>query len=185
MPKTITVDISDWEEEFYHTEADVSSEEAAIKSQIEGQIGPLAMGRLLIFGREQGLAPADILPSNKLLLNEGAATEVVRMMQKHKEDVQVGDATYRVRSFIGGVRTEPPDGESDDAPKEEPETFIYLRDPEAVERAREYLRRVIPGHILGRLLVLAANGESVTEAIEEVKAAIDRLAERFAEPLSV
>lgn len=178
MTKLLTIDITDWADEFYRAEVDVTSEDAAIKSQIEARIGPLAMGRHIIAAREEGVAPDDILPSNKLLLNEGAAMGVVRMIQKHKEDLQVGNTTYRVRSFVGSIHGKPEDDEEED----NGETFIYLRDPEAVERAREYLRRVVPGHIMGRLLVLAANGESIIEAIEEVKAAIDRLAEQLAEP---
>lgn len=178
MTKLLTIDITDWADEFYRAEVDVTSEDAAIKSQIEARIGPLAMGRHIIAAREEGVAPDDILPSNKLLLNEGAATEVIRMIQKHREDLQVGKTTYRVRSFVGGIHGKREDDEEED----NGETFIYLRDPEAVERAREYLRRVVPGHIMGRLLVLAANGESIIEAIEEVKAAIDRLAEQLAEP---
>jgi hypothetical protein len=162
----ITIDIADWLDEAMHEEVDFESKDALLAEHIKNKRTPLKSGRLAIAARQAGKAPDDILPANKLLLNTGAAVDIMQTFVRRYRQSKANGA-YQVREFVGAVRAFD-ECEATDAPETEPggelpepQTYIESSDPEAAQRAEDYLSRVVPGHVWSRLLILAEQGGDV------------------------
>lgn len=181
----IKIPINDWVEEFNTIEADVKNEDDLIKGRMQGY-SPQQMGRLAITARELGLAPDDILPPNKAMLNSGSAISIAQMIaSRHKAIELENGQTVTVREFVGSVREEEEDQQADethsadvesDAPDQSPDDLrlVAYNDPEAKERAVRYLFKNVMPNIRERFKIIAANDPAeIKPIIKELKKLID------------
>lgn len=187
---TINIDIGDWVDEAKRAEVEFADKDVLLAEHVRNQWTPLRAGRLAIAARHLGRAPGDLLPANKLLLNTGAAVDIVQTFARRRRQARIDGKKYQVRAYVGSVRTESPDDDgamhSDTVAPDESveETFILSTSEEGATRAREYLEKVVPGHVWSRLLILAEHGEPVAEIAEALKARVDEMVERLTEEAS-
>jgi len=183
----IRIDIADWDQEFMEAEPDLSSDEAIANESTRHTTPSLA--RMTIAARERGIAPDDILSANKVLLQCGARTEISSKITRRKEKVQLANGLeVTIREFVGAIsEREEPEGDdqltlestADTLVKsDEPETYVRWQDEQAKERVYRYLQQIVPGHIYTHLAHLAAAGEDVRQAANDLS---DRIEEMVAE----
>lgn len=185
---SIVIPVGDWDEEYLKEEPDISSEDSLISLLQTTKYGPQKIGRLAIMARERGAAPEDIISANKLLLNAGAAVEVSAKAAAHKRKVELPDGReIEVREFVAPVREKGEghfegDTQATDAspsPQPDNEPFVSVISDTARTRALDYLLKIVPGYIYGRLAIIAANGGDVHAAADALKAKIDEVVERL------
>lgn len=187
---TISIDIGDWIDEAKRTEVEFADKDVLLAEHVRNQWTPLKAGRLAIAARHLGRAPGDLLPADKLLLNTGAAVDIIQTFARRRRQARIDGKKYQVRAYVGAVRIESPDDDgtmhSDTVAPDESveETFILSTSEEGATRAREYLEKVVPGHVWSRLLILAEHGEPVAEIAEALKARVDEMVERLTEEAS-
>ncbi len=189
----LKIDVTDWAIEHDEIEPQISNEDDLIGLAIRPGMNTAKVARLAIISRERGNAPADILPANKPLLNSGGAVAIsTKIAQRHKEVQLKNGKTLTVREFVAPVRDEDEGQATDDAqvanaPSPLPETlrhaqdatFVNVQSDEAKGRALDYLYKIVPGYIMGRLKIIAVNGGDVKAAADELKARIDEMVERL------
>lgn len=178
----IKIDITDWRDTLLQTEEPITNEEDIIKALSAGkQTGVVA--RATAVSRALKLAPEDILRSDKLLYYTGCVGDISAIAKKNKRVVEVENGDhYTVPELIGypGRRKEIEEGEVQ--PEEGYQSYITIDDPQAAEYAKNYLIKVLPGHIWNRLLILHECNEDVSEAGELMKDKIDEMVKRITEP---
>lgn len=152
----IKIDVTDWNEDYQSKELDVSSENEIIKRAKEG-VKPSEMGRHIVVAREKGLAPDNIIKPNKSILNIGAAYLVSQLQTKFlkKKNLKNGK-NITVRAL-----TCPTEGVQNQA-------VVDSDTEDGCQNAINYLLNVIPGHIQGRLVIIAANGGDVEDYAEKL-----------------
>lgn len=181
----IKIDVTDWAIEHDQVEPDVSNEDKLIGLVTQGGMSTAKAARLGIIAREKGNAPEDILPANKPLLMTGGAVAISSVIARRHKEVQLENGkTFSVREFIAPVGENEEGHQQSDthersAPSPLPETFVSVLSPEARTRALDYLYKVVPGYIMGRLKIIAVNGGDVQAAANELKAKIDEMVERL------
>ena len=169
---TITIDADDWLESFRRTEGDYTSKEAMIATHMQEQQNVLKTGRDAIVARELGIAPSGIVPPNDLLLASGAGRHVTDTMNRARTTVEINGREWEVCPYVGAVRG-PVEGDDDNGKAEKPETYISVRDLDALDRSMRYLLNIVPGHVMGRLKIIAFHGGDYEDAVEQLKAKID------------
>ena len=152
MNTSIKIDITDWVAELQKNQVEIKDEESLFDLTAEGyNAGEIA--RMAIAGRENGKAPDDILKPNKLLLYAGARREVA---EKHEKRL-LANMPLPVREYIGQGFDDKKEDDSEGG-------YISTESEEGLRLATEYLLKVVPGHVVGHLRIVAMNrGE--TEAI--------------------
>ena len=184
----IKIDVTDWAIEHDQIEPNISDEDRLIGLVTQAGMSTAKAARLGIIAREKELAPEDILPANKPLLNSGAAVALSSVIaRRHIEAQTPSGNTYSVREFVAPVREEGEDDQmlretqsnSVTPPSLTDESYAPVHSEEAKGRAWDYLLKRIPGYIYGRLKIVAVNGGDVKAAADELKAKIDELVERL------
>ena len=188
MTKTlIKIDVTDWAVEHDQIEPSVTGEDDLIALVTKQGRSTAQVARLAIIARERGLAPTNILPENKPLLNAGAAVDISSKIARRMKEAQLPNGnTLTVREFVAPVREEEEEGQlANDtqnvlAPSSPlPETFVSVESPEARGRALDYLYKIVPGYIMGRLKIIAISGGDVKAAADELKNKIDEMVDRL------
>ena len=176
MPEhEIRIAIDDWVDEFLREEPTLDGEDALVAEHVKRRWTPTKTARLAIAARELSAAPEDILPPNKPLLNLGGAVAVVQLINHQRQRVMVGGKQRSIPTYVGSVPEPQEEGKEDDGQEYVPETYTDALSAEGCQRAREYLLRIVPGHVYRRLLVLAANGDELVEVAEQLKSRIDAM----------
>ena len=166
------IEAEDWRQEFVEVEPDVTGEEAAIREQMDNGLSPAQMGRMLLVGRELDIAPDDILPDNKPLLNLAASTSWAQRLQKRKKRVDLDNGKeVEVRQYVGPMTNDDQEAEPDEAGTR----WVESQSEAATHRAMGYLTDIVPGHIKGRLNIIAANRGDVRAAADLLIAEIERI----------
>lgn len=181
----IEIPIDDWVEEFNTIEPDMANEDDLIKG-LQAGLGPLKVSRLAITARHLGLAPEDILPSNKLIHNTGGAYTVSQIVARRHKAVKVANGqTITVREFVGSVREEEEDQTEDEnqltdvqpsPPANNPEDLrlVKFNSPEGKERAVKYIFRYIIPSIRERLKIIAVNDtKELKQVVKDLHQQID------------
>lgn len=178
----IKIDITDWKDKVKQTEEPITSEEDIIKALSAGkQTGVVA--RAAAVSRAMKLAPDDLMRSDKLLYYTGCVGEISTMARKQHREVEVESGqVYEVSELIGYPGRRKEIAEGDVQPDESYRSYISIDDPQAAEYTKNYLIKVLPGHIWNRLLILRECGEDVSEAAELLKEKIDEMVARITEP---
>lgn len=181
----LKIDVTDWTIEHDEIEPQLTGEDDLVSLVTRTGVSTAKAARLAIISREKGNAPADILPENKPLLNSGGAVAVASAITRRMKEIQLENGkTFSVREFVAPVREEEEGQGVDDtqtpaAPSPLTESFVSVQSPEARTRALDYLYKIVPGYIMGRLKIIAVNGGDVRAAADEVKAKIDEMVERL------
>ena len=185
MKKYLKIDRTDWYEQFVAEEPDVTSEEALIARAREG-MSTTRIAQHAITARAEKVAPADILPADKLMLLSGGRAHISVMLACQKREVKLANgSTFNVREFVASVHDEEPDngdGDSvlaDEVPAFDNRGWIDSGDPLASKRAAQYLDRVVPGHIWNRLAIIAQNDGDVKEAASVLLGKVGDMIERL------
>ena len=182
----IEIPIDDWVEEFNTVEPDMGGEDDLIKG-LQAGLGPLRVSRLAMTGRQLGIAPEDILPANKTILNTGGAYTVSQIVARRHKAVKLANGnTVQTREFVGSVREEEEDqstneiqasGDQPSPPARTPEDMrlVSFDSPEAKERAITYLNRYVVPNIRERLKIIAvtANRDELKQVVKDLKKQID------------
>lgn len=180
----IEIPYRDWLEEYMRDEPDVSTEEKLIEALKCATSAKVA--RWAIVARERGDAPQNLLKPNKLLLYAGGQADIASKYAAQKRRVQLENGReINVRAYVGPV------------PKEEEEQADFETTVEAgvvqddnlflvealsvqgCERALYYLRKVVPGHVWGRLEIVAINRGDVQGVAQELIGEIEKMVERL------
>lgn len=187
MTKTtlLKIDITDWVEEHDQAEPSITTEDDLIKLVTENKRTTAQAFRMATAARERGLAPADILPANKLILQTGGILNVNGLIARRMKEVQLANgSTTTVREFVAPVREEEEghsvcDTQKISAPSPLLEFYVSTQSKEGNGRALDYLLKIVPGYIMGRLKIIAANGGDVAAAADALKAKIDEMVTRL------
>lgn len=191
----IKIAYGDWLDEYIEAEKDVSDREKLLERIKEGMTTPQA-GRMALVARERGEAEPDMLPANKTLLASGAMHEISSLVMRQRRTVTLSNGrTIEVREFVAPVPADEdavegdPDAEQYEMAIDGMETpaemaddnmaIVSVDDPLSAQRARSYLIRRVPGYIYNRLAILAASGESVRDAANELIKTIWEMVERL------
>lgn len=183
----ITIKVGDWAEEYQAAEPQITSEDDLVALVAEQGMSTSKAARLAIMGREFGAIPEGVMPENKPLLMTGGAKAVSDMIVRRRKEVKLESGkTISVREFVAPVREEEIEDEnptvilaSGNPYPSLPETFAPVIGKEARDRALDYLLKVVPGYIMGRLEIIAANGGDVPAAANQLKALIDEMVEQL------
>lgn len=160
-------DITDWAEEVLREEPDLQDKDEAIETQMTRTFSPQKMGRMIVAGRELGIADGELVPPTKALIQTGATRAWSETLKQEMVSIETQNGkTVKVRRLVGPV-TDPEGGTG--------EPWVECSDPKALERAEAYLMDVVPRHVYSRLVVLLAGGGDVEAAGEGVKARIDEI----------
>lgn len=186
---TINIPIGDWDTEYQVEEPKLQGDSDLIELLKNPQNGPQKIGRLAIVARERGNAPNNILPPNKLLLNAGAAVEVSQIVARRKTKRELPNGKeIEVRDFVASVREDGNQSINDThqhhvtppSPiNNNNHGFVYVESETALQRAQDYLAKVVPGYICGRMEIIALNGGDVRQAAKELKKRIDEIVKRL------
>jgi hypothetical protein len=151
----IRIDIRDFVAELMAEEVQIENEESLFALSRKGySVGQIA--RLTLAARLNGLAPEDILPTDKLMLYTGARRAVAKKHVDRMLAEQPG-----VREFIGRSI-----GDDED------EGYTQTTSPEGLRLALAYLKNRVPGHVVNHLKVVRANGGDVAAARQQAVQAI-------------
>lgn len=205
MPQIIKIDVTDWLDEYMIEEADVTTLEALIDRATQDGMDAKQLARLVIIARERGDLSEDMeFPPNKLLLNNGGGLAVNVMMAQQKRRIETSNGTVRyVRELVAPLRDSHDEHETQSrqasdgadesridqahtfesvaeaAPREQPTppvaSYAFVGTQLALDRALAYLDRVVPGYIMGRLLIIRESGGDVKAAADVLKERIDEM----------
>jgi len=168
MPKPlcIMVDISDWADPWEHRQLRSAAD---VRTLLVQGHPPAEVARRVLVWQARGLAEDDLLPPWPNLLQTSAMQAIRWRHLRGKSVLETPGGSALTPNFIGL------DPASATAETDYPYLpgFADVHSPRAQARARTYLERVVPGHIRGRLAILAANGGDVHQAAEDLKAVID------------
>jgi len=159
----IRINIGDWEQESKDIEAAVATDDEVLKCIEEG-MHPMQIGRLAVTAAELTGDRPEMLPANKVLLQQGAALKTAQFVRRQCETLRRDSdgREYTVQQWAGTVTDR--DGK-----------YTHAADPEAPARALEYLNNYVLGHIRKRLNIIAVHDGDVRAAGEMLKRKIDEL----------
>lgn len=167
---TIEIHVPDWVEEHSQLEADVSTEDKIIDLMIATKMSAAKAARVAIIAREKKQAPEDIVPANKLLLNTGGAMAIQQAVARRTRKVQLENGnTVNVRELVAPVADNPTNVGG----------IVDTQDPQALQRALDYLLKIVPGYVNNRLEIIAINGGDVVQAANEFKQKVDEMVSRL------
>lgn len=188
----IIIDV-DWDDENFRMEESATTLDELVALAIEKGLPSAQLARMHIVQRELGLVEDDdVLADNKTLLQNGGRQGINWAFQRRKKEIEVNGKTYRVRELVGSIADDEsyPSGENQDpgatfestvSTKQEPAaTWHVLGTPGALEEAVKYLDRHLPGHIVGRCLIIKASGGDVQETLAKLFDKIVKIAAEFA-----
>ncbi len=165
----LEIDITDWNETYTELDPDMSTEDEIIKRTKEG-MKPSEAGRHIIVARENGDAPDGIIQSNKYTLNLGASVQASRIVAKRCDIYHLPNGKdIKIRSYVCPTK----DSEID--------AVVDFDTLPAYVNAVSYLLNKIPGHVYGRLAIIAShssNGE-VREYADQLIAAINEVVDKL------
>lgn len=187
MPNEIKIDVTDWVEEAQRAEAEFKGIGDLVERHVAEKWTPLKAGRMLVGAREAGMAPKDIAPPNKALLNSGAALAVSRETVARYRKAHIGGQDIRVREYVGQWGDRGQEGETTtDAMQntvpiavEEYIGMVESASDAGCDLARRYLEEMVPNHIWTRMVILAEHKADLRETANKLKAKIDELVERL------
>lgn len=169
----IKTDITDWQEEALQNEFLPENEEAIYKA-LDSGISSAKITRAVIVAREKQIAPTDIIRSNKLLLHAGGVLDIIRIAHKRKLEVETKSGkSYDVPAYVGTV------AEKEEEEKESDNSFVNSDSAEGMQRAIDYMEKIIPGYVWGRLLIIHNFGGDVRNEADKLKQNIDDMADRI------
>lgn len=171
----IPIDVTDWQEETQEDERVIASKEDVLANARDG-VSVQKIARAAVVCRATGIAPADLISPDKLLLMAGAQSDVIAMIHSEKREVTVESGqTYEVNALIGKGSNNETDSTS---------SYVPIEDEEGVARAKHYLEKVVPGHIWNPLLTIYNDGgtQDVNEAADLLIAEIGRMVDRITQP---
>jgi len=149
---------------------DLSSEDKAIESQVARGIHWLDMGPIHIGGVATGEAAEGLIPDFDRCLDFGASELWRKKVAGRKHTIRIGDKTHSVRSVVGVGQT-----------GEEESRYVWFDSPEAALQALRYLSDTIPGHVSGRVCLLAYHGYNLEDIKHALWAAICEVFDNYAE----
>lgn len=175
----LTIDVTDWAEEYRAIEPDVSKN-PIIDLQLKKGMKPAQVARLLIIARQRGDVAADLFPADKLLLMTGGAVHVSSYTAMQKAKVEVNGKTFEARAYVAPVGEEEEDDYSANDTQYQgvtssPDPLVNVKGEAALDYAQKYLTVKVPGYIWGRLLIVAANEGDVAQTAQQLKDEIDRM----------
>ena len=187
MESVITIKVGDWDSEYEEKNLDVSSDDAIIECLIEGHT-TAEVGRIALMAREKGDAPDNILKPNKLLLQAAARAEIGQKAgRKRTIELEDGRVIKGVREYVGPVVRRELDVDDEQLSLEiesiEGPEFAYVQSELALARAKDYLIKVIPGHIYSRLAIIAVNEGDVEAAMNELISEIEGVVVQLRQPV--
>jgi hypothetical protein len=170
----VKTDITDWQEEALQSEFLPENEEAIYKA-LDNGISSAKITRAVIVAREKQIAPTDIIRSNKLLLHAGGVLDIIRIAHKRKLEVETESGkSYDVPAYVGSVADKDDEKETDNS-------FVNSDSAEGMRRAIDYMEKIIPGYIWGRLLIIHNFGGDVRNEADKLKQNIDEMINRILE----
>jgi hypothetical protein len=185
----ISIDVSDWHQELLREEEMPKTVDDLLTLAVERGFPTQKLARHFIVARELGEADSDELPNNKDLLQDGGTNNITQAFARRMREIELENGyKARVRAIVGGVPLLEREAEDNDATvhefavdlggDSESLDWVAVDNPEAAKRAWKYLERRVPGHIMGRLKILAVgNGD--------VQAAADMLHDKIAEMVAL
>lgn len=189
MSKTvIEIDVTLEADKYLVLEPNLSTPEAMIQTAQDGRHKPYTMGKLLAIGKHREEVFEDV-PAHKPTLFMGYGGWYSRYVATRKEKVELASGKMvTVRSLVFPVAEQESadngdeqqlDMELDDqrapepAPDDNPVAVEWNTDA-AVDRAHRYLAHTVPGYVIGRLNIIAANDGDYwaawRELVEKVEA---------------
>jgi len=178
----VIIDVTDWGGEL---EKHGMTKDDIVSLVLDDGYTTGQVARAAVFHRATGNAEEDVLRSDKLLLYAGAAQNVTQRMKKLKREVTMPSGqSYMVREAVGKPGRGSDGDEGAELDKETIATmsdrsFVLVDSEEALERARHYVLKNIPGHIFERLKVITVAGGDVKEVVKELHKEIDRMVGRL------
>jgi hypothetical protein len=168
----IRIDVTDWAEEYAEIEPNLMTFEQAVDSMLSQGVRPQQMARLLAVAKEREETYDEVSPPKPMLLL-GYTEDWLKQLKRAHEDVTLESGKQiTVNRFVGTVRTK-------DSKSNGIQTPVEWDNPVALERAVQYLRDVVPGHIYGRLKLIVANGGDKFGMIAEMHDMLDELSARL------
>jgi hypothetical protein len=182
----LEIDVTDWAEEAERSAIQLRNQDDIISAMSETSIKPLQAGRMATVLREMGVADPDILPSNKVNLQMGAAYSISQMIARQRVQVLVNGQTHDVRRYIAQATTD----ESGQTPElnefnamaealadmpSSDVTLIEYNDELAQERIVRYLMTNVIGRIRERLTLIAAAKGDVRGVAQVLQSEIDNI----------
>lgn len=180
----IQIDIADWCDEFFRAEVDLSDPDKL--AEIAAKYTAAQLSRMAVVAHQLGQAKKRYLPENKPLFATGAHLHTAQLLASREKSVQLANGSnITIREFVGPVRGEDDHVASDNheanvtspEPLDFDQPFVMGQSQQGLERALEYLHRRVPGYVMGRLKLIAANGGDVKAEAEVLKAKIDEMVE--------
>lgn len=190
----VKIDVTDAVELVQQNEYEAKTPQDIIKYRLQG-MKPYSAGKVAIGNRVLGFADDDILPDNKLLFYVGAAVAVSKYEARQMRQTQVNGKEYEVRAYVAPVdnhlfgdtqsisELESVQLESDTHVASDTDSLISSSDPLALQRAISYLEHAVPGHIWGRLVLIAEHGGDYHAAANDLCQKIQEMVGRL-EPLA-
>ena len=169
----IVIDISDWLDENAQNEEDAMTLDDLITLAVKKGFGSAQLARMHIVQRELGLVVNSMLSGNKQLLQNGGTAAVNYTFARAKKEIELNGKQYNVREMVASVEDEGEDGGS--------ATWYAVDSNDARESAEAYLDRRVPGHIMGRLLIIHESGGDVEGAVRELQEKVEGMLEDFRE----
>jgi len=194
--KTVTIDYTDWDEDYMVRRPDVSSREAIIKTLTDEKMRLSKLAIYVWVAERRGEAPGDIYPDAKTvflkglkgILDNNCISRAVRRL------IAPSGRKYKARAVLASVPARPrphrkskgelekviwwPDGEDTDE-----RIFTSTANPISAGGAEAYIRKNALGHIFNHLVVVAhhegaeATNRIVDWLIAEIVDMRDRLLE--------
>ncbi len=170
----IKTDITDWQEEALKNELLPENEDAIYKA-LDNGLSSAVITRAVIVSREKQIAPSDIIRPNKLLLHAGGQQDIIRIAHKRKLEVKTENGkSYNVPAYVGTVAEKIDENAAEDETKPEVDnSFVRSQSIEGLRRAIDYMEKIIPGYVWGRLLIIYENGGDVRNEADKLKETID------------
>jgi hypothetical protein len=164
MALKVQIDITDWQKD---SQKALITSEPDILNQIEAGRSTGQVAKSAVVSREVGKAPKDIMKPNKLLFLSGAMVDIAQKVAGKKHKIQTESGKYGCRDYVGSHK------------KDDDNDFVRSNTDNGLDRAIMYLKRVVPGYIFSRFLIIHENGGDVLQHAEDLKAVIDDMVERL------
>ncbi len=166
----VKADITEWRDEAYQDEFLPENWDDIMDAMENGQ-HTAKVARAVIVAREVGLAPDDIVPENKCLIQSGTVNDISKKMRNIKIEIEtVSGKTWKVPAFIGQ-----PSGDDE-------QSYVSSDTHKGMEWAESYLEKQVVGNIRNRLANIYQNGGDVTKVADKLKSRIDGITTGLLEP---
>ncbi|MFA5153533.1 MAG: hypothetical protein WC554_13300 [Clostridia bacterium] len=176
----IKTDITDWQEEALRNELLPDSEESIYKA-LDNKNTSAEIARGVIVAREKGIAPTDVIRPVKLLMQAGGQMDILQLAHRRKNKVTTKSGNeYEIPAYVGAVAEKVDEDSEDENEKQEIDnSFVNSQSLEGLQRAIDYMEKIIPGYVWGRLLIIYENGGDVRNEADKLKETIDEMVNRI------